>query len=176
MQGSTWGAVRLSEQVQRALTKVPLFAGLSHTNVQKIGATLVKRQVVPGEVVIRQGDTGKEMFVVESGRLQASVITPDGKDLGIVKTYREGEYFGELALMRDESRAATVTAIDEGTLLVLERQVVHRLLQDLHGTELSKEAATEALDVDFQKALQRRTNRRYLTSTFSLATHCLIQI
>ena len=160
MQGSTWGAVRLSEQVQRALTKVPLFAGLSHTNVQKIGATLVKRQVVPGEVVIRQGDTGKEMFVVESGRLQASVITPDGKDLGIVKTYREGEYFGELALMRDESRAATVTAMDEGTLLVLERQVVHRLLQDLHGTELSKEAATEALDVDFQRALQRRTNRR----------------
>ena len=55
--------------------------------------------MVSGEAVIKQGDKGTEMFVVESGRLQASVIALDGSDVGVVKTYAEGEHFGELALM-----------------------------------------------------------------------------
>eukprot|EP01043_Picozoa_sp_COSAG02_P018286 COSAG02_NODE_851_length_16536_cov_6.254000_1_plen_944_part_00 len=153
-------SVRLSQEVTRTLAQVPLFAGLEHHKLQKIGATSVQRQVVSGEVVIQQGEKGTEMFVVESGRLQASVIAPDGTDVGVVKTYSEGEYFGELALMSDDPRAATITAMSEGTLLVLERQVITQLLQDLHGSALSTQAAAEALDVEFQKAIRRRSNRR----------------
>lgn len=153
-------ALRLSQEVTRTLARVPLFAGLEHQKLQKIGATSVQRQVVSGEVVIQQGEKGTEMYVIESGRLQATVIAPDGTDVGVVKTYSEGEYFGELALMSDEPRAATITANSEGTLLVLEREVVTKLLQDLHGSALSKKAAAEALDVEFQKAISRRSNRR----------------
>ena len=144
----------------RTLGTVPLFAGLDHTKLHKIATSLVKRHVARGRVVIKQGDSGDEMFVVESGRLEASVVTPEGKDIGVVKTYGGGEYFGELALMSDERRSATVTATDESTLLVLQRAVVTQLLQDLHGTELSGKAAAEVLDVEFQKALKRRGQRR----------------
>jgi CRP-like cAMP-binding protein len=150
----------LLQDLYRTLGTVPLFAGLDHTKLRKIATSLVKRQVTPGQVVIKQGDSGDEMFVVESGRLEASVVTPEGKDIGVVKTYGGGEYFGELALMSDERRSATVTATDESTLLVLQRAVVTQLLQDLHGTELSGKAAAEVLDVEFQKALKRRGQRR----------------
>jgi CRP-like cAMP-binding protein len=113
----------------RTLGTVPLFAGLPPPKLHQIGNSLVKRQVTPGQVIIKQGDSGDEMFVVESGRLEASVVTPEGKNIGVVKTYGGGEYFGELALMSDEPRSATVTATDEGTLLVLQRAVVTQLLE-----------------------------------------------
>lgn len=116
--------------------------------------------MVCGEVVIRQGDKGNEMFIVESGRLEASIITPEGKDIGVVKTYGGGEYFGELALVSDDPRSATVTVTETSTLLVLMQADVTKLLRDMHGSELSKRATAEALDPEFQKALKRRSNRR----------------
>lgn len=111
------------------LGQVQLFKELSILKLHQIGNSMSRRQVATDEIVIQQGDTGNEMFVVESGRLEASVILPDGKDIGVVKTYGGGEYFGELALMSDAPRSATITARDESTLLVLERQVVDELLQ-----------------------------------------------
>ena len=111
------------------LGQVQLFKELNILKLHQIGNSMSRRQVATDEIVIQQGDTGNEMFVVESGRLEASVILPDGKDIGVVKTYGGGEYFGELALMSDAPRSATITARDESTLLVLERQVVDELLQ-----------------------------------------------
>lgn len=113
------------------LGQVSLFAGLDVLKLHQIGNSMKRRKVAADEIVIRQGDTGNEMFVVESGRLEASVVTEDGKDIGVVKVYGAGEYFGELAIMGngDVQRSATVTATDEGTLLLLERDVVSSLLQ-----------------------------------------------
>lgn len=130
------------------LSKVQLFSGLSILTLHQIGNNMSRRKVVPDEIIIQQNDAGNEMFVVESGRLEASVITADGKNIGVVKTYGGGEYFGELALISDAPRSATVTATDEGSLLVLERGVVNELLNSgtytqqqrmsLHSTAVSR--------------------------------------
>eukprot|EP01043_Picozoa_sp_COSAG02_P113368 COSAG02_NODE_49613_length_325_cov_1.424779_1_plen_79_part_01 len=69
------------------LSKVQLFSGLSILTLHQIGNNMSRRKVVPDEIIIQQNDAGNEMFVVESGRLEASVITADGKNIGVVKTY-----------------------------------------------------------------------------------------
>jgi CRP-like cAMP-binding protein len=112
------------------LSQVPMFTGLNYAKLHKIGTSLIKRDYAAGDVVIKQGDSGDEMFVIESGRLEASVITKDGKDIGVVKTYAGGEFFGELALMEDAPRAATISAIDESTLFILREECVADVLKD----------------------------------------------
>lgn len=122
-------ATLLKQQgLYQTLSIVPMFKDLSILELHHIGNSMSKQKVAPGEIVIRQGDKGDAMFVVESGRLEASVREGD-KDLGVVRTYGGGEYFGELALQDEEPRGATVTATDESTLLVLKRAVVTKLLQ-----------------------------------------------
>ena len=112
------------------LRSVPMFAELDNRKLHQIGTKLVKRTFGAGQVVIEQGDGGDEMFVVESGRLEASIITAEGKDIGVVKTYAGGEYFGELALIDNTPRAATITAVDESVLFVLRRECVAEALKD----------------------------------------------
>jgi CRP-like cAMP-binding protein len=71
--------------------------------------------VQPGTVVIRQGDAGDRFYVIDHGRM---TVTADGRhvaDLG------PGDFFGEIALLRDVPRTATVTASEDTRLLSLER-------------------------------------------------------
>src|SRR5574342_666483 len=91
----------------------PLFAGLDASRIAEI-ARLLKRQVVPAQfVVVRRGDPADAMFFIMSGDVQVD-ITPTPVRLG------RGQYFGEIALIRDTVRTATVTTLNECQLLSLD--------------------------------------------------------
>lgn len=70
-----------------------------------------------GEVIFREGDDGREMFVIQSGAVRISCRTESGP-LTIGDLHR-GEFFGEMALLEGQPRSATVTALGETTVLVL---------------------------------------------------------
>ena len=79
-----------------------------------------------GEFVIRQGEPGDSFFVVRSGSLQVRVVPEgaEGSDADggrVVHQYRAGGRFGELALLYDKPRAASVVAVADSTLWRLER-------------------------------------------------------
>lgn len=73
-----------------------------------------------GEAVIKQGDDGDEMFLVEKGSLNCSKTMEDGSEFQI-RSYSEGEAFGELALMYNVPRAANIRATSACTLWSLDR-------------------------------------------------------
>ena len=91
---------RATSTVQRVdmLREAPLFSGVSVARMAQIADTMTLRDVVGGEKVITQGQTGDEMFVVQDGLLEASVRT-DSYEVITVKLYTPGSYFGELALV-----------------------------------------------------------------------------
>jgi pyruvate phosphate dikinase-like enzyme/cyclic nucleotide-binding protein len=86
------------------LEKVPLFADLSQDEIDEIARLFKERRFAAGETITREGAGGAAFFVIESGAFEVSV---HGKS---VATLSDGEYFGEMALIDEGARAATVTA------------------------------------------------------------------
>lgn len=117
------------------LHSVPLFRPLSNVQMQKLADALVRSEIAAGDVVIREGDAGDLMFIVEEGYLLAST-----RRHGMVKEYAAGSFFGELALVNDEPRKATITAAQDSVLLGLGRAAVRMLLR---GDLVSVMATTE---------------------------------
>jgi len=107
------------------LKKVELLQPLAEYERKKIAEALEETKLHAGVTVFKQGDMGESLFIVYSGELS---ITKDGVEVMRVK---EGDYFGERALLTNEVRAATVTATTNCTLLKLDRNAFSLLLGPL---------------------------------------------
>jgi pyruvate,water dikinase len=83
---------------------VPLFTGLSDAEVERIAATFKEREFAAGETIIKEGVGAAAFFVIVSGEVAVSV---HGKH---VSTLKRGDYFGEVALIDEGARSATITA------------------------------------------------------------------
>jgi MFS family permease len=97
------------------LRQVPLFAPLEAKSLERIARQMGRLEVAQGQTVIGEGEAGDRFYVVESGRTTAS---HDGVPLS---SQGPGDPFGEIALLRDVPRTATVTADEDSVLLYLER-------------------------------------------------------
>jgi MFS family permease len=98
------------------LEGIPIFAPLPAPSLERLASQLVPVDVTAGTTVIRQGDAGDRFYVVESGQFDVSVDGSPTRELGA------GDFFGEIALLRDVPRTATVTARTDGRLQALGRQ------------------------------------------------------
>jgi len=106
-----------------------LLSGLSESD-RKIILDLCKRRPVRARtVIVSQGSSGRDMFIVESGSLKVSVLSGDGKEISFV-VLGAGDYFGELSMIDGRRRSATVTAIKSSELLVLGHAEYLQLLSE----------------------------------------------
>lgn len=109
------------------LKAVPILNRLGEYEIGQVADAISERTYRHGESIVCQGQKGSEFFILELGSLTAS------KDGHEVLTYsRAGEYFGELALLMDQARAATVTVTSPiAKVLVIDRAAFKRLLGPL---------------------------------------------
>ena len=107
------GAVAPAPELE-LIEGVPMFAPLSIAAKERLAANLVPLSVDAGELVIRAGDTGDRFYIVGDGELDISAE-------GLHTTAHQADYFGEIALLRDVPRTATVTAIVDTELYALQR-------------------------------------------------------
>lgn len=91
----------------KVLQHVPLFADLSKREVQEIARLFKQRRFAEGETVIKEGSGGAAFFVIESG--EATVFIGGKKNT----TLKPDDYFGEIALIDDGPRMATIIASSE---------------------------------------------------------------
>ena len=94
--------------------QVPMFQPLSVAAKERVAANLASLSVPAGAVVISAGERGDSFYLVDDGTLE---ITAEG----LRTTAAAGDYFGEIALLRDVPRTATVTALVDSRLYVLQR-------------------------------------------------------
>jgi hypothetical protein len=118
------------------LRKMPIFAPLPPAGQEHLAHELIPLRAGPGDVVVREGEAGDRFYVVRSGELQVSV---DGK---AVRTLGPGDHFGEIALLRDVPRTATVTASSDVDLYALERD---EFIGSVTGHAPSVEAADSVI-------------------------------
>jgi MFS family permease len=99
----------------RLLGGIPIFAPLGGATLEHLAGRLIPLAVEPGAAIVRQGDTGDRFYVIAEGEVEVSA---DGRELSV---HGAGGYFGEIALLRDVPRTATVTARTRTVLYALER-------------------------------------------------------
>jgi MFS family permease len=93
----------------------PIFAPLPPPRLEQLASLLTERHVAGGETIVRQGEAGDEFFLIGEGRVRVLVDGIPAGELG------PGDGFGEIALLRDVPRTATVEALEAATLYALER-------------------------------------------------------
>ncbi|KAJ1459639.1 cyclic nucleotide-binding-like protein [Pelagophyceae sp. CCMP2097] len=105
---------------------IPIFQRLTIAETNVLCNSLTGKDFLPGDVIIRAGDPGNEFFIIEDGK--AECIKAINGTPTTVATVTSGDFFGELALLRDAPRAATVKAITEVSLVCIDRATVERML------------------------------------------------
>lgn len=111
------------------LRRVPLFEGLEPEDLQRIASTCSERAYPAGAALVREGDLGGELFVLMDGSVRV-VREQAGGEERLIRTYAAGDHIGELALLRDRPRAATVIAEDDVRAMVIEGETLKAILRE----------------------------------------------
>jgi CRP/FNR family transcriptional regulator, cyclic AMP receptor protein len=116
--------VRLFNQDTKvhALKRAPLFEGLSKKELAEIARVTEDLEVPAGKVLCKEGDTGQEFFVIVKGKIE---VSRNGKPIA---ARGGGDFVGEIALLEDTKRTATVTAATPLHVFVLTRQDFRHLV------------------------------------------------
>lgn len=104
------------------LKRTPLLTGLGRKEIEAVGRLVDEIDVPAGQVLMRQGETGREFFVLVDGAV--------GIDRGgtRIRTIEPGDFFGEIALLAEGPRTATATTETASKLLVLGHREFHSLM------------------------------------------------
>jgi CRP-like cAMP-binding protein len=120
---------RLSTDAKhRLLARGSLFAGLEPAQLDEIAAATRIQKLAKRDELFHKGDEGSQVYVVVSGRLKALATSLEGDDV-VFNILGPGEVFGEIALLGETPRTATVAAIEPCELLVIDRRDFLALLR-----------------------------------------------
>ena len=113
------------DQKLELLAAVPLFAELGKKELQRVGQLTDVMDLSSGRVLMRQGETGSEMMVLVDGTVSVQ------RDGALLAERGPGEVLGEMALLADAPRSATVTLTSDARLLVVARREFNALMDEM---------------------------------------------
>ena len=116
------------EDIASLVARVPAFEELGPAELRAVAEVAVPRSFEAGAAVFREGDESNTCYVVRSGRARAIREHGDGRQITLA-TFGPGDIFGELAMFDDESRSATVEAMDELSAFAVMSADMRRLLR-----------------------------------------------
>jgi CRP/FNR family cyclic AMP-dependent transcriptional regulator len=113
-----------------ALREVPLFSLLRDTDLELLAPLLTEREYARNRVIRFAHDPCDAFYIVIRGSVKVMLVAEDGREV-VLSLLRDGEFFGEMALLDDEPYAASVIAAEDTKLLVLRRDDFRRSIREL---------------------------------------------
>lgn len=110
------------------LTGIRLFEGIPRRQLIHVMESLQERTYLQGETIFAQGDTGRALFIVFSGKIALSRLDPATRKSEIISEINPGEFFGEMALLEEMPRTATAHALEETKVFMLFKIKLESLL------------------------------------------------
>ena len=110
------------------LRRVPLFSELDPEDLQRIAVTAQERLFPAGEALVREGDFGDELIVIVEGTVRVTKLYDETERF--LRNYGAGDHIGELAVLRDRPRAATVVAEGDVRGLCIGGEALRAILQE----------------------------------------------
>jgi len=117
------GLLRMRAITAALIEKVPFFKNASSGFLRDLIPRLEARAIAPGEVIVHEGDVGDEMYFLTKGRAEVLKKAVGGP----ITVLQPGAFFGELAILHDAPRAATVRAVTDVEVYALRREGVLQL-------------------------------------------------
>ncbi len=118
-----------SEDTAQLLRNVALFSELADEDLAQVAELAVPRTFSAGAVVFREGDASDTCYVIRAGHARAVLEHPDGRSITLAQ-FGPGEIFGELAMLGEEPRSATVESIEETEAIAILGPDMRRLLRE----------------------------------------------
>jgi CRP-like cAMP-binding protein len=116
------------------LRRVPLFANIAPADLQLIAGIAQERLFAAGEVIARQGDTGEELYIIVSGGIR--VLARTGGEEVELAVRRSGDYVGEMSILTQNPRMASLLAVEETRVLSIDNERFELLLRERPDTSL----------------------------------------
>src|SRR3989338_9811768 len=117
------------------LKRVPLFADLSAADLARFGEVTREREYPKNSVILFEDDPGDALYMVVAGQVKVVLIGEDGREV-ILSVLREGDFFGEMAMIDDQPRSAHVIAMEDSSLVVLRREDFQHRIREAPGVAL----------------------------------------
>ncbi len=118
------------------LANITLFAGLDAQELEQISQHAITRTYPKNSVIINEGDPAESLYVITKGKVKIFLTDETGKEV-IINCQNQGEYFGELALIDEAQRSASVMTMEHSTFLVISKHSFRDLLAKCPGIALS---------------------------------------
>lgn len=131
------------------LKKIPLFDGMSEEVLEEVAELLTVERISKNKVVFQQGDPGDAMYIILAGGVKIVLYSEDGREV-ILALLKPGDFFGDMALITEQLRSASVIASEDSSLLRLSRK---SLVNQIHknpnlGMNLLKVMALRLSEAD----------------------------
>jgi CRP/FNR family cyclic AMP-dependent transcriptional regulator len=125
-----------SPELLASLAQASLFASLREANLQELAALCQLRSFKPGQILFHEGDPGHALYLIRSGQVKIVRIAPDGQEI-LLRVAGPGECLGEMALLDDEPRSATLVALGPVEAVLLYREAFLELVEQQPGVALA---------------------------------------
>ncbi len=121
---------QLTTALRNRLNQAFMFSNLNPDELEIVLGAMQKVDFAPGAKVINQGDDGDNLYVVETGKLKCTKIFEKGQEPTHLLDYAPGDSFGELALLYNAQRAASIEAVEQSELWALDRRTFNHIVKD----------------------------------------------
>jgi len=116
-----------SREALESLRKIPLFADVGDEALETIGDLLIERRIPKHQTIVEEGLVGDYMYVIRDGEVKVTKLSGDGREK-ILELLGPGDFFGEMSLLDNAVRSASVKSLNETRILALSR---HDFLKEL---------------------------------------------
>jgi CRP-like cAMP-binding protein len=161
--GGVMNTLRRGREALEALRSIPLFSSVSDEDLLPIASLLIERRFPKHKTIVEEGLPGDYMYIISEGRVQVSKLSDDGREK-ILEFLDAGDFFGEMSLLDNAPRSASVRALVESRVLALSRSdfltVLRRspdlamaVIQEL--TRRLRQVDEQASSLSFQRVKER---------------------
>jgi CRP-like cAMP-binding protein len=117
------------ERLQAVIAAIPFFSALGEPDLDKLASTSTLHIFQPGEVIIRQGDPGRSVFVILHGRVRVLTRDYKGQELELA-SLGPSQFFGEMSFLSGQPRSGSVEAVENSALIELSYTTMFKLVEE----------------------------------------------
>jgi len=131
--------------------KMPLFAELDDRELASLAGVAKTRRYAKDDVIFHADESGDVFCIIREGKVKITMISPEGKEI-ILSMMGPGEFFGEMSLLDDEPRSATVVALEPLELVTIWRSDFLEILRENFGI-------TKKILIELSRRVRKTSNR-----------------